>query len=210
MSRLAKILLLNSVAAVLTLAALVGARMWSDRPVVPDTAALPVLGEVPEFSLLERNGGKLGLADLKGHVWVASFVFTHCAGPCPLLTSRMAALGKRLVDLPDVRLVSFTVDPERDTPEVLRDYAKGYGAGEAWFFLTGEKAPLYELIMNGFKLGIDDGSAVTAGTLGPGTITHSVRFVLVDKAGGIRGYYDGTEAGLPDKLVPLIRVLREE
>jgi cytochrome oxidase Cu insertion factor (SCO1/SenC/PrrC family) len=210
MNRLGKILLLNTVAAVLTVAALVGARTWWGRPAALEAGPLPVLGEVPEFSLLERNGAKVGLADLKDHVWVANFVFTHCAGPCPLLTSRMAALEKRLGELPDVRLVSFTVDPERDTPEVLREYANVYGAGGRWFFLTGEKRALYELIMSGFRLGIDDGSAVTAGAPGPGTITHSVRFVLVDKAGRIRGYYDGTEASLPDKLLPQIRTLREE
>jgi cytochrome oxidase Cu insertion factor (SCO1/SenC/PrrC family) len=209
-SRLGKILLLNTVAAVVTIAALVGARTWWGRPAATENAPLAVLGEVPDFSLQERNGGTVGLADLKDHVWVANFVFTHCAGPCPLLTSRMAVLEKRLGELPDVRLVSFTVDPERDTPEVLRDYAKSYGAGERWFFLTGEKPALYELIMDGFKLGIDDGSAVTAGAPGPGTITHSVRFVLVDRHGRIRGYYDGTEPGLPDKLLPLVRALRGE
>lgn len=203
-------MLLNTVAAVVTIAALTGARVWWDRVAFPEITPLPVLGEVPAFSLPERNGGTVSLADLHGHVWIANFVFTHCAGPCPLLTSRMAALQKQLGEFPDVRLVSFTVDPERDTPEVLRDYAKSYDAGGDWFFLTGEKAPLYELIMDGFKLGIDDGSAVNAGVPGPGTITHSVRFVLVDKAGRIRGYYDGTETDLPDKLLPQIRSLYEE
>ncbi len=210
MNRLGKILLLNSVAAVLTIAVLVGARAWWRRPAAPEAGPLPVLAEVPAFALLERNGGTVDLADLKDHVWVANFVFTHCAGPCPLLTSRMAALEKRLGGFPDVRLVSFTVDPERDTPEVLRDYAKGYGASDHWLFLTGEKPALYTLIMDGFKLGIDDGSALTAGSPGPGTITHSVRFVLVDKLSRIRGYYDGVEADLPDRLLPHIRALREE
>ena len=92
----------------------------------------------------------------------------------------------------------------------LADYAKRYGAGERWLFLTGEKEPLYWLIMDGFKLGVDDGSALTAGVPGPGTITHSTRFVLVDREGRIRAYYDGSSEDIAEQLLPDIRALLRE
>lgn len=202
-----KVLLVNIAAAAVTLGLLAAFGGWFRGK---DTEPLPVLGQVPDFSLIERSGRAVSLADLKGQVWVADFVFTHCAGPCPLLSRRMQSLQEPLADHPGVRLVSFSVDPERDTPEVLADYARRYGAGERWLFLTGEKEPLYWLIMDGFKLGVDDGSALTAGAPGPGTITHSTRFVLVDREGRIRAYYDGSSEDIAEQLLPDIQALLRE
>ena len=202
-----KVLLVNIAAAAVTLGLLAAFGGWFRGK---DTEPLPVLGHVPDFSLIERSGRAVSLADLKGQVWVADFVFTHCAGPCPLLSRRMQSLQEPLADHPAVRLVSFSVDPERDTPEVLADYAKRYGAGERWLFLTGEKEPLYWLIMDGFKLGVDDGSALTAGAPGPGTITHSTRFVLVDREARIRAYYDGSSDDIAAQLLPDIQALLRE
>lgn len=202
-----KVLLVNIAAAAVTLGLLAAFGGWFRAK---DTEPLPVLGHVPDFSLIERSGRAVSLADLKGQVWVADFVFTHCAGPCPLLSRRMQSLQEPLADHTGVRLVSFSVDPERDTPEVLADYAKRYGAGERWLFLTGEKEPLYWLIMDGFKLGVDDGSALTAGAPGPGTITHSTRFVLVDREGRIRAYYDGSSEDIAEQLLPDIQALLRE
>ena len=202
-----KVLLVNIAAAAVTLGLLAAFGGWFRGK---DTEPLPVLGQVPDFSLIERSGQAVSLADLKGQVWVADFVFTHCAGPCPLLSRRMQSLQEPLADHTGVRLVSFSVDPERDTPEVLADYAKRYGAGERWLFLTGEKEPLYWLIMDGFKLGVDDGSALTAGAPGPGTITHSTRFVLVDREGRIRAYYDGSGENIAEQLLPDIQALLRE
>ena len=202
-----KVLLVNIAAAAVTLGLLAAFGGWFRGK---DTEPLPVLGQVPDFSLIERSGRAVSLADLKGQVWVADFVFTHCAGPCPLLSRRMQSLQEPLADHTGVRLVSFSVDPERDTPEVLADYAKRYGAGERWLFLTGEKEPLYWLIMDGFKLGVDDGSALTAGAPGPGTITHSTRFVLVDREGRIRAYYDGSSEDIAEQLLPDIQALLRE
>ena len=202
-----KVLLVNIAAAAVTLGLLAAFSGWFRGKV---TEPLPVLGQVPDFSLIERSGQAVSLKDLKGQVWVADFVFTHCAGPCPLLSRRMQSLQEPLADQPGVRLVSFSVDPERDTPEVLAEYAKRYSAGDRWLFLTGEKESLYWLIMDGFKLGVDDGSAVNAGVPGPGTITHSTRFVLVDREGRIRAYYDGSSEDIAEQLLPDIQALLRE
>ena len=166
---------------------------------------LPVLSEVPEFSLLERSGKETGLSDLLGHVWVADFIFTHCAGPCPLLSAQMQALQAPLRKYPEARLVSFSVDPERDTPEVLSEYADRYLADEdRWLFLTGEKPGVYRVIRKGFQLGV---GGVEEGT---DQIMHSLRFALVDRRGRVRAYYDGTDSGLAKKLLPDLKMLLKE
>jgi protein SCO1/2 len=201
------VLLVNIAAAAVTLGLLAAFGGWFRGKA---TEPLPVLGHLPDFSLIERSGEAVRLEDLKGQVWVADFVFTHCAGPCPLLSRRMQSLQESLTGYSDVRLVSFSVDPERDTPEVLAEYAKRYNAGDRWLFLTGGKEPLYWLIMDGFKLGVDDGSALTAGVPGPGTITHSTRFVLVDRAGRIRAYYDGASKDVAGQLLPDMQALLRE
>lgn len=144
-------------------------------------------GPVPEFSLVDQNGRTASLKDLAGKVWVADFIFTNCAGTCPSMTTNMRKLQKVLPD--EIRMVSFSVDPARDTPSVLAQYAKHYAADEQrWVFLTGTREALYDLSIKGFKLAIDD----TIGTEAE-PITHSTRFVLVDRHGQIRGYYSGTE-----------------
>lgn len=169
---------------------------------------LPELGEVPDFTLTERSGRSVSLPELRGAPWVANFIFTSCAGPCPRISSQMAKLQKAGADIEDVRFVSFTVDPETDTPGVLREYANRFGASpERWLFLTGEKQQLYSLILEGFKLALDDGQSETAGRPPSGVITHSTRFVLVDSNARIRGYYDSTEPDFETKLINGIEFL---
>lgn len=168
--------------------------------------ALPVLGQVPEFSLVERSGRPIALADLAGKVWIADFIFTHCAGPCPLLSVQMGALQDLLSEMPDVRLVSITVDPERDTPRLLSDYALRYGADrDRWLFITGEKPAVYRLIREGFRVVVGDEPEE-----GTDQIMHSLRFALVDRKGRVRAYYDGTDAELADRLLPDVRRLLQE
>jgi protein SCO1 len=139
-------------------------------------APLPVFGHVPDFHLTDQAGQPFDSSVLNGRIWVADFIFTACTGPCP----RMSALMRQVQSLsPDARLVSFTVDPERDTPAVLAAYAQRFHAEPArWFFLTGDRPTLDTLARNAFKLGNVDG-----------TMNHSTRFVLVDRQGRIRGYY---------------------
>lgn len=149
---------------------------------------LKVLGEIPDFQLLDQNGKSFQRGSLDGHVWVADFVYTTCQGPCPRMSSHMRTLQKATG--PEVKLVSFTVDPENDTPPVLAEYAKRFNADTSrWSFLTGDKDTLNMLDRDAFKLG----------TLGAG-MDHSTRFVLVDQKGRIRGYYGIAEGNPVDKI----------
>lgn len=154
-------------------------------------AALPVYGQVPEFSLVDQRGQSVTRSALQGRVWVADFIFTHCAATCPMLTARFSRLQERLNGAP-IKLVSFTVDPRRDTPEALARYAEGYRASRGrWLFLTGDKDAIFRLCKEGFKLPVSEES---------GEPVHSNRFVLVDQQGRIRGYYDGLEEADVQKL----------
>ncbi len=152
-------------------------------------------GTVPSFQLTNQNGQPFGSAQLAGKIWVADFVYTTCPGPCPMISSRMSELQKPLQKT-DVHLVSFSVDPDKDTPEVLRRYAERLQAEPGrWDFLTGPKSAIYKLSHDGFKLAISDGSDAQ------GIPVHSTRIVLVDRHSQIRGYYDATEADAVTKLV---------
>src|SRR6266487_1362218 len=118
---------------------------------------LPHLWEVPDFALIERSGQPVTRADLLGKVWIASVIFTRCVDECPLVSSHMARLQDALAAEPDVRLVSITVDPAYDTPEVLTRYAQSFAAQpQRWLFLTGDKATIYRLVREGFRLGLMD------------------------------------------------------
>ncbi len=141
----------------------------------------------PDFSLVERSGRTVTLRDLRGRPWIADFVFTACAGPCRDMSRRMRELQDTLPER--VRLVSISVDPERDRPEVLQKYAGEFGADPArWLFLTGEKASVRKLVMEGFFLPVSDTSGDSANA-----ILHSEKFLLVDAKGRVRGYYDALE-----------------
>lgn len=112
---------------------------------------------VPDFAFTERSGKTVSSADLRGKVWVASFVFTRCTGPCPSVTATMARLQEELhlADRPDLRLVTFTFDPDQDTPDELKKYAANYRAHpDRWLFLTGPESQLHALAKDGFKLGV--------------------------------------------------------
>ncbi len=164
---------------------------------------LPILGEVPAFSLIERTQQPFGHTDLTGSVWVANFIFTHCPGRCPLLSQRMARLQTTLRTEP-VRFISFSVDPERDTPEVLQVYARRYHADDQrWLFLTGERATMYTLIREGFRLGVEALAPDDPRLTTHEPIVHSNRFVLIDPQRRIRGYYRG------DDTESMVRLLQD-
>lgn len=170
---------------------------------------LPVLGTVPDFTLAERSGQPFGLDNLRGHIWVADFIFTNCAGTCPIMTTAMTEIQKTAIaeKLDDVKLVSITVDPERDSLAVLQRFAEGYGAlADRWYFLTGDGAAIQQLANKGFLLS----AAASNGGSAEEPIIHSNRFVLVDRQGRIRGYYDGTdEASVKQLLQDLKKLYRE-
>ncbi len=162
-------------------------------------------GTVPPFQLVNQNGRMFGSAELNGKIWIADFIYTTCPGPCPMISTRMSELQKPLGKT-DVHLVSFSVDPDKDTPDVLRGYAEKLNAQpQRWDFLTGSRSAIYNLSRNGFKLAVSDGSDAE------GIPVHSSRMILVDRSGTIRGYYDATE---PDAITKLLadtnHLLREQ
>jgi protein SCO1/2 len=168
---------------------------------VARAAPPPVLGAVPDFSLTERSGRTVRRADLAGQPWVADFIFTRCTGMCPALSTQMREVRRRAGEAGlAARFVSLSVDPTHDTPAVLAEYARRFGAGDDWLFLTGPRDALYALIGAGFKLRVAERSA-EAVAQGGELIAHSDRFVLVDGEGRIRGYYHGTDATMPDLLL---------
>ena len=162
-------------------------------------------GTVPEFVLVNQDGQNFGSAQLRGKIWIADFIYTTCPGPCPMISSRMSELQKPL-ERTDVHLVSFTVDPAKDTPQVLRGYAEKLQAEPGrWDFLTGPQSTIYNLSRNGFKLAVADGSDEK------GIPVHSTRIILVDRHGAIRGYYDAAEVDAVTKLVAdTTHLLREQ
>jgi protein SCO1 len=164
---------------------------------------LPKDGVVPPFQLIDQTDASFGSEQLRGKVWIADFIYSSCPGPCPMISSRMSETQKPLRDT-DVKLVSFSVDPEHDTPAVLRVYASRLNAQPGrWHFLTGDKNMIYHLSRDGFKL-------AAAPNDGAGPI-HSTRMVLVDRDGVIRGYYDATDADAVTRLLAdTTHLLREQ
>jgi protein SCO1/2 len=161
---------------------------------------LPILGSVPDFELTAQNGQKFLGSSLRGHVWVADFIFTNCPGPCLRMSTLLGRVQTATESFPDVRLVSFTVDPARDTPAALLQFAAKYHANaNRWSFLTGPQPTLQMLSRDAFKLGDVDG-----------TLNHQTRFVLVDRKGQIRGYYRTDEADPVAKVAADARRLRNE
>jgi protein SCO1 len=166
---------------------------------------LPSYGTVPKFELVNQDAAPFGSEQLIGKIWIADFIFTTCPGPCPIISTRMSELQKPLAKT-GVHLVSVTVDPEKDTPELLRAYAdKLRKEPFPWDFLTGPLEAITSLSRDGFKLAIAAGEEPGSGPI------HSTRFVLVDRRGTIRGYYDALAAdGVTKILADTNHLLREQ
>ncbi|HTS16933.1 MAG TPA: SCO family protein [Verrucomicrobiae bacterium] len=170
-------------------------------PATASAMETPVLGWVPEFSLTEANGSALRRGDLLGKVWIASFLFTRCGEQCPLMMHHELQLYPNLPVRDDLRLVSFSVDPDWDTPKVLTEYARSFGVDRArWAFLTGDKKQIYHLSIDGFHLAAQDADPAKEMP-----ILHSTKLVLIDRHGAIRGYYDSSD---PAEMLKLIRDTR--
>ena len=204
---------LRGLGAILLALATVGCGGGSDASPQPAAAeqddALRVYSTIPSFELTDQRGEPFGSSQLAGKTWVANFIFTSCPGTCPIQTSYVKQLQDRLqteAAWPEIRLVSFTVDPQTDTPEVLLDYAERVGADpDQWIFVTGGKNELWQLSKDGFKLPVGD-----APPGGDGPILHATKLMLIDGAGQVRGYYDGmSEEGLLKLEADLGRVLDE-
>ena len=176
-------------------------------PIAPVPAQWGSFGKIPDFSLTERSGKKITASDLAGRVWIADFIFTRCAGPCPLMSNRMKEIQKQLAGEPDVRLVSFSVDPGHDTPKVLKKYAERYEADrDRWLFLTGDQSQIYRLAEQHFHLGVEE-IPVEERQAADQPVRHSTKFVLVDKQGRVRGYYDSENPQSTEQLIKDVKQL---
>jgi cytochrome oxidase Cu insertion factor (SCO1/SenC/PrrC family) len=160
--------------------------------------SLPSYGVVPDFVLTDQSNRTFeSKKRLDGKIWVANFIFTTCSGPCPRMTAQFRKLRDEVSDDPKLRMVSFTIDPARDTPEALATYGRNFGANpDKWFFLTGAQKDLHQLSRHAFMLGDIDGS-----------LEHSSRFVLVDTQSRIRGFYDSSDTEAMQKLTTDLRSL---
>ncbi len=161
---------------------------------------IPPIKELPEFQLTANDGQLFTKSDMQGKVWLANFIFTRCPGPCLTLSGRMAEWQKKIADMPDVGLLSVTVDPDYDTPQILNEYGQRFGAQpDKWRFLTGNPEPLLDLIRKGFMLTVaeqKDPQLIET----EGSIIHSTRVVLIDQNAMIRGYYDTESPEAMEKL----------
>ena len=166
--------------------------------------SLPAYATLSDFSLVDQNNDPISLKTFNGKIWIADFIFTRCAGPCPILSSHMQRMQGMLSHSPEVVLVSFSVDPEYDTPEVLAKYASTFGAEkDKWFFLTGDREVIFDIARSSLKLSVKSETEIAP-------IIHSTRFVLIDETGGLRGYYDSNEDGFMNELISDVRILLNE
>lgn len=161
---------------------------------------LPEYGSVADFSLLAQDGKPFARADLKGTPWVAAFMFTRCPTICPRITAQMAELQKRAQQEGiALRLVSFSVDPEHDTPAVLARYAAEHGADPStWTFATGDLSAIKRTSEESFKLAFDPQQGAD---VDPAGVLHGSHLVLVDPRGVIRGYYASSDQATIERLL---------
>lgn len=173
-----------------------------DGEMVMDT----VYHVVPDFRYLNQDSVWIDQDKVKGKVYVADFFFTTCPTICPKMTSQLKRLQVLTKDIPEIHFLSFSIDPEKDQPEVLRRYIEEYGVSQDnWDFLTGDEEATHELGVKGFLVHADSDEDA------PGGFAHSPSLVLVDREGLIRGIYDGTSTEDVDRLNKDIRrLLREE
>lgn len=185
--------------------ALVALVVWRARsPRESSRVELPVMSHVPEFSFVDQNGARFDSAQLDGQVWVANFIFTRCPNICPRFTAKMASLQTKSGESePKLKLVSFTVDPDYDTPAVLKTYGEKYKADfSRWTFARGEKPALEKLIREGMLQPMDWGDGKDLNT-----VVHGSYFALIDGQRQVRGVYKFSEAGSVDEALRDARVL---
>ncbi|HEV7241174.1 MAG TPA: SCO family protein [Thermoanaerobaculia bacterium] len=165
---------------------------------------LPKLYPVPATTLVNERGESVNLDAMKGNVVVYDFIFTSCTGTCPIMTNNMRAITPLVDDDAPVRFVSISIDPARDTPAVLSQYATRVRNDPRWTFLTGDRDAIVNLSVKGFKL--------VAGDPMPGgePLLHSSKFAVADKQGVIRGYYEAVDGTVPEEVAKVVETLLNE
>jgi protein SCO1/2 len=165
-----------------------------------------VFHSIPDFSFINQDGKQVNQDIIAGKVYVTDFFFSTCKSICPVMSDQLERVANAYKDEKDFMILSHTVDPETDTPEVLKAYANKHKARpEQWVFLTGEKENLYNLARQGYLLDARESFG------GDEDFIHTQNFALIDKKRRIRGFYDGTSAEQVNQLMKDIKyVLREE
>lgn len=181
------------------------------RPLLRFEPAPPApLWTLPSFALTDQDGRPFGSEELRGRVYVASFIFTRCVSICPAVMQAMRALQERYAaaGMHGVRLLSISVDPAADTPEALREHGSRYGQDRSrWTLLTGEPEVVRRLLREGFRVPVGEREDLGGGLF---DIAHSGKLALVDGLGRVRGFYDATDAGLDEIFHRTRHVLREQ
>jgi len=174
-----------------------------------DGEPLPRLGTLPSFALVDQHGDAFGRQDMQGRVWIASFVFTRCPTICPTLSMKMEELQRRFTGRSgEIALVSFSVDPENDTPAVLREHAARYHADPSmWTWVTGPTEQVSDTVVRGFRVAM--GEPTPTGNGDEYEIMHSSHFVLVDRDGTIRGYYASDPEGVAELTAAAAKLVEE-
>ena len=180
-------------------------------PVVEDTGEAmvrngdTVFHQVPDFKLISQSGQTVSQQDLNNKIYVANFFFASCKDVCKKMSANLYEVQEAFAEEPTVKIVSYTVDPERDSVAVLNKYAETYRANpNTWYFLTGPKEQIYHLAREGYKL-----PAMQAPSLIPDFI-HSEKLLLIDEAKHVRGIYNGTDPDDVERLITEIKVLLQE
>lgn len=165
----------------------------------------PAAHRVGEFRLTDSNGQTLDSRSLQGHLVVVSFFFTSCPSVCPTLVEKLRRVQSASAEWPEVRLVSFSVTPETDTPAVLRQFARGRGIDSSrWHLLTGDRATIQRLFRESYFA--DDRREIGSG--GSDRLLHTERVLLVDGEGHLRGVYNGSQGFEIERLIQDVQVLR--
>jgi protein SCO1/2 len=157
---------------------------------------------IPEFSFTDQNGQSVGRAQMQGKITIVDFFFTSCPSICPVMSKEMERVDDMFREKPMVQIMSISIDPEYDTPEILKAYAEEHNATSGkWHFLSGPKEETYRLAKCGFIIPTVDGNGV------PDDFVHTDKFMLIDELGRIRGYYSGTNREEVDLLMLETKVL---
>lgn len=180
---------------ILLLGAVIGLGVWFGIRQEGENSFNPA----PAFEFVDSNRQPFSSEALKGKVWLASFFFTSCTSVCPMVIGKISALFESAP--PQIHFVSFSVDPTNDTPAALKKYADRFDADtRRWHFLTGEQEKVRDVVRNGFQVTMPDSPAELD--------RHSVRLVLVDQSGLIRGYFDSTDEADLSRLREILEVYR--
>jgi protein SCO1/2 len=164
-----------------------------------------IYNTIPPFSFINQKGDTITNKDFDGKIYVADFFFTSCPTICPVMKKEMIKVYQKFKGNPEVKILSHTIDPAHDTPEILNKFATDLGVEDLqWQFVTGDKDKIYEIGQGSYMVTAKSDSTVAGGYI------HSGAFILIDKEKRVRGMYDGTTEAGTKKLIKDIAILLEE